>query len=506
MSNKNATNSPSHPFAALCLTALAIAFLVVVSGLVDLAAAQQRTTRVQVNRLAQQGKQDAATAMFQGGRDLITEQQWAKAEEKFQQYTTSFPNEKNIDAALYWLAYSEYQLAKFDECKDSLNRLLNDYQNSAWKEDARTLQAQLPARYRVITPRKATRAGAGVGVGSGEGVWVAAPGKPPIAAVPMAVEAQAQALEKQARAYALLDRDDFGPAGDDNDPCEFKIVVLQALFQSDVQRGISVASEWLNQGSTQTVRCKGAALSLLARNGGKAVTPVILGVAQRESDLKLRSRAIAALGASSDETVVDPLRDFALNSQENNVVEAALYALGQHSSPRAITVLGEIAMSSNKPTSIRRTAIASIATRPGEPSVDTLLKIYDSDQTLDIRKATIAGLGHRKSERAGNKLLEIARSSDNVELRKTAISAIATRGGEKSLDTLLNLYDSEKNEELKDRIINAVGGMNDTRVTEKLIQIARDPQAPIERRKRAIGWLSRSKDPKVASFLEGLLK
>src|SRR5262245_32427626 len=98
MSNKNATNSPSHPFAALCLTALAIAFLVVVSGLVDLAAAQQRTTRVQVNRLAQQGKQDAATAMFQGGRDLITEQQWAKAEEKFQQYTTSFPNEKNIDA------------------------------------------------------------------------------------------------------------------------------------------------------------------------------------------------------------------------------------------------------------------------------------------------------------------------------------------------------------------------------------------------------------------------
>ena len=48
--------------------------------------------------------------------------------------------------------------------------------------------------------------------------------------------------------------------------------------------------------------------------------------------------------------------------------------------------------------------------------------------------------------------------------------------------------------------------MNDTRVTRKLIEIAKNPQSPIERRKRAIGWLSRSKDPEVTKFLEDLLK
>jgi HEAT repeat protein len=503
MSNKNTTNSPRRSLAAPGFAALTIALLVLAPALNDQAAAQQRTPRVAVNRLsAQQGKQDAASSMFQGGRDLITEQQWAKAEEKFQQYTSTYPNEKNMDAALYWLAYSEYQLAKYEQCKGSLTRLLKDYQNSSWKDDAKSLWAQLPMRYVV---RAGNAAGVGVGIGqSGDGNPMPPPGRPftiatPVPAAPIA-EAQAQVYR------AMIDRDDFERSGDDNDPCEFKIVVLQALFQSDVQRGISVASEWLTPGSTQTVRCKGAALSLLARNGGKAVTPVILNVAQHESDLKLRSRAISALGASSDETVVDPLRDFALNSQENTVIEAAMYALGQHSSPRAITVLGEIAMSTNKPTSLRRQAINSISTRPGEPSVDALLKIYDSDQLLDIRKSVIAGLGHRKSERAGAKLLEIAHNADNIELRKAAISAIATRSGEKSLDTLLSLYDSEKNEELKDRIISAIGGINDTRVTDKLIQIVRDPQAPIERRKRAIGWLSRSKDPKVAKVLEELLK
>ena len=167
---------------------------------------------------------------------------------------------------------------------------------------------------------------------------------------------------------------------DDDDPCEFKIVVLQALFQTDLQRGIMAATEWLKPGSTQTVRCKGAALTLLGRNGGKSVTPVILGVARSEPDLKLRARAISALGATNDDSVVDSLRDFALNSQENDIVEASLYALSRHTGERAITVLSDIAHATARQSPQRKLAISSIATRPGEPAVDALFRIYDADQ------------------------------------------------------------------------------------------------------------------------------
>ena len=467
----------------------------------------QRPARIPMNRLVQQDSNKDASSLFQSGRDLITEQQWSKAEEQFRKYSVSYPAEKNVDAALYWTAYAQFQMSKYDQCKSTLTRLMNSYQTSSWKEDARTLYAQLPGAYVAVGAGQGQGEGTGVGEGVGYGVGTT-----------VAPAARAVAVEKikpmKGTPYAVVapqiawsyKMDDDGEKVADDDPCEFKIVVLQALFQSDVQRGISAATDWLGQGSTQTVRCKSAALTLLARNGGKAVTPVILGVAQREADLKLRTRAISALGMTGDETVIDPLRDFALNSQETSVSEAALYSLGQHSSPRAITVLGEIAMSANRPTGLRKLAIASIASRPGDPAVDTLLKIYEADQSIEIRKQTIAGFAHRKSERAGAKMLEIARSSDNMELRKAAISGIATRSGEKSLDTLLSLYDSEKNEELKDRIINAVAGINDTRVTKKLIEIARNPQSPIDRRRRAIGWLSRSKDPEVTKFLEELLK
>ena len=119
----------------------------------------------------------------------------------------------------------------------------------------------------------------------------------------------------------------------------------------------------------------------------------------------------------------------------------------------------------------------------------------------------------------------------------TTISAISRRGGDKAIEFLLSLYDTEKNEEVRDQIMSALGygsnvyvstpvvvgqgrqpgqgigygvgsssRMNDQRVIRKLIEIARDQKAPMERRKRAIGWLSRSKDPEVLKFLEDLLK
>lgn len=482
-----------------------------------------------------QSSTNTATSVFRSARDFITDGEWAKAQEKFNEYVNSYPSEKNIDAALYWLAYAQQRLGKYDQCRVTIERLLEKYPNSTWKDDARVLLAQVPiyAQNYAATVAASDELLAKLKVEAAalpKGAYVVEPGGQ-LAPVALPPGQSVPGVATTVLAPGALDN-----SADDDDPCEFKIVVLQALFQTDLQRGIMAATEWLKPGSTQTVRCKGAALTLLGRNGGKAVTPVILGVARNEPDLKLRARAISALGATNDDTVVDALRDFALNSPENDIVEASLYALSKHTGERAIVVLSDIAIS-GKTTPQRRMAISSIATRPGEPAVDALLRIYDADQTVEIRRTVIAGFGNRKSERAGAKLFDIARGSDTIELRKAAISAISRRGGDKTIEFLLSLYDTEKNEELRDQIMSALGygsnvyvaapairgsgqgigigegigyssgsRMSDQRVIRKLIEIARDQKAPMERRKRAIGWLSRSKDPEVLKFLEDLLK
>jgi len=293
----------------------------------------------------------------------------------------------------------------------------------------------------------------------------------------------------------------------DDDPCEFKIVVLQSLTESDPQRGVAAATDWLKPNSGQTPPCRRAALGVIARHAGKAGLPTLLGVAENDPDVNVRARAISYLGNTNDDSVIDPLLKFALNSTQNQIAEAAMYALGQHTSPRAATALSEVALSATRPIGSRKAAITGISRRPGEPAVDALLSIYDKSTDVEIRKAVISGFGNRKSERAGAKLLEIAGSSDNIDLRKAAISAIGHRGGEGAIDNLMKLYDRETNEEIKSQIINSFAYTNDPKVTHKLIEIARNPQTPMERRRRIVMILGgRSKDPEVIKYFEDLLK
>src|SRR6185369_5060334 len=82
--------------------------------------------------------------VFRSARDLITDGDWARAQQKFSDYVAAYPNEKNIEAALYWLAYTQEKLAKYDQCRATIDQLLQKYPNTTWKEDARLLMAQLP--------------------------------------------------------------------------------------------------------------------------------------------------------------------------------------------------------------------------------------------------------------------------------------------------------------------------------------------------------------------------
>src|SRR5437764_15163846 len=84
--------------------------------------AQELSAHAKANKFAQQGTNNSANATFSSGRDLIDDAQWAKAEQKFSQYITNYPNEKNLDAAFYWMAYSQYKLSRYGDSQVSIAR------------------------------------------------------------------------------------------------------------------------------------------------------------------------------------------------------------------------------------------------------------------------------------------------------------------------------------------------------------------------------------------------
>ena len=116
--------------------------LVLLFGTIGVTAGQQRAGRGSANQLAQQSNTDAAATLFRSGRDLITDQEWAKAQAKFDQLVSAYPDDKNIDAALYWTAYAQNKLSQIDQCRQTIKQLLEKYPNTTWKADAKLLLAQ----------------------------------------------------------------------------------------------------------------------------------------------------------------------------------------------------------------------------------------------------------------------------------------------------------------------------------------------------------------------------
>jgi HEAT repeat protein len=403
-----------------------------------------------LSRLVQSsaGASDAALKAFTEGRDLVAEEKWAGAASRFSRFIADYPSDKNVDAAYYWLAFAYKKQNKFREADNALGRLITSYPNSSWAKEGRKLRVEMAA-----------------------------------------------ALDPQIAENAAKEAD-----------IEIKIIALQSICQSEQQRCTSLVGDVLKSGSRAPLGLKEASITLLGRYGGSDALPLLIQMSRSEPDEKLRVKAIAALGRYEDESVLEPLREQAMRNQfaDYDPVDTALHALAQHDSPRAVQIMGQVAVSSPN-IEARKHAVYLLAQRKGEEVVDELFRIYDADQNIELRKKVLEGLGNRKSPRAIARLADIARSGAAVELRAQAIRAIPHRNDEQDLDILLPLYDAERDDELKDFILEAIGQYQNRRASQKLMEIVRS-NAPVERRKKAIQNLSRSKDPEVLRFLEDILR
>src|SRR5215510_15213072 len=62
---------------------------------------------------------DAATKVFSEARNLIKDGEWAKAEQSFKSFINDYPQDKDIAAATYWLAFALKQQKKFQDADNT---------------------------------------------------------------------------------------------------------------------------------------------------------------------------------------------------------------------------------------------------------------------------------------------------------------------------------------------------------------------------------------------------
>ncbi|HSE16737.1 MAG TPA: HEAT repeat domain-containing protein [Pyrinomonadaceae bacterium] len=416
------------------LALLAVAAVVAVFSIHTRTQAQDL---VKLNRFVQTKANTASMQIFREGRDFIEAQNWQRAAEKFNDFITAYPKDRDLDAALYWYGYALQKQNRKDEAATALLTVVKRFPNSSWRQEAQALL--------VVLGRKAE------------------------------VE---QALER--------------------DNCEIKILALQSLFQADQERAIGIVTEALRAAPNQCTGFQAAAVSMLGSHGGPRVVPILLDIARSNPDQRLRLTAIKRLGEQHSEQVTDELIKIYDADRAKEIRGQILRAFVESRTPRGSAKVMEIARGGDD-IAARQYAIRYIGEMKDAASLEELIRIYDADKTREIRAQIVRALAERDDARARAKLFEIARQGETPELRLEAIRRLADRG-RVSLDELLQLYSSETNTQIRQGLLRAFANSNDPRARAKLFEIARGTDA-IELRTYAVRQLGEKDDEQTVDQL-----
>src|SRR5499426_1943687 len=439
----------------LLLGGLTLLLTLVAGGLLG-AGAGRRSTGASAQELGKLNQfiqnsnaKDDAMKIFRQGRDQIEEENWSRAEASFNSFVAAYPKHKDIDAALYWMAFALKKQGKYTEADRQLEKLIREHPRSNWLDDARAMRVEIAGQ-----------------------------------------TGNRQVVERE------LDKDDQ----------EIKAIALQSLFQSNPDRAAAFVADLLKPGSAADRRLKENAIDLLGQHIGPRTTPMLMELARDQTDPKTRKKAIFWLGQSGDERAVDLLKEVAMQANDTEAdteaAKAALFALSQHSSPRAYELLVELARGASS-TELRRDAIFMIGQRGQEAAVDDLTKIYEAERDVELKKQVLFSLSQHHSQRARAKLSEIARSGGDVELRKQAIFGLSQHSDEASVEELVKIYDADSNTEIRKQVLFALTQTNSPRARAKLLDVARAAD-DIEMRKQAIFWLGQQDEGQAVDFLSQL--
>jgi HEAT repeat protein len=339
-----------RPHIRFGLALLAVATVVTVAYGQDIA---------KLNRFVQAKGNTASMQIFREGRDFIEAQNWQKAAEKFNDFITAYPKNKDLDAALYWYGYALQKQDRKEEAAVPLLRLINSFPSSTWRREADALL--------VVLGRKAD-----------------------------------------------VDK------GLERDNCEIKMLALQSLFQADQERAIGIAVEALRANPGQCQGFQAAAVSMLGSHGGARAVPILLEIARSSPDQKLRLTAIKRLGDQHTDQVIDDLIKIYDADKTKEIRAQILRALVESRSARGTAKVMEIARQDDS-VELRAYAIRQLGEKDDEQTVSQLVAMYDSEQNMQLKVLLIRAFGDSKQKSAVRKLMTIARNDQSVELRKVAV-------------------------------------------------------------------------------------
>jgi len=201
---------------------------------------------------------------------------------------------------------------------------------------------------------------------------------------------------------------------------------------------------------------------------------------------------------------VDMLQEILQKETSDEVLDKAVFALSQHRTARAATILRDLASREGASLKRREQAIVWLGQQRNGENAELLKNLYKRVNEEELKEKIIFSISQNRGSDGGKWLMDVALDAkEPIEMRKKALFWVGQNRGA-SMDELAALYSRLVDREMKEQLIFVYSQRREPTAVDKLMDIARNEKDK-ELRKKALFWLGQSRDPRVLKFMEDLI-
>ena len=431
---------------------------------VGLAATPPLATRVHaVGSPSSERQEDPSTRLYREAREMLNAERYRDAAERFERLRSSYANSPYVPDTFYWQAFALYREGGAGNLRTAAELLRTQGQRH---------------------PDAATRADA--------------------QQLLVGIEAQL-AQRGDAQAAATIAQQAAGPCNENQD---VRAAALSALMNMNATQAVPILQEVLRSRDACSVELRRQAVFLVAQKLTDESVDILLDLAHRDPDpdAEVREQAVFWLHQVRTPEALDALRSILEESTDQELQEAALFAISQRSGDAgAMEVLRGYAERRDVSAELRENAIFWIGQSTGAGGAAYLMDLYQRLDTEELKESAIFGIAQSSTPEARAWLLERAMDAQEpMELRENALFW-AGQAGAIDAEALGGIYRNVTDTEMKEQAIFVASQAGTPEMVDLLMEIARTEQ-DAELREDAIFWLGQSDDPRVPQFLLGLIR
>jgi HEAT repeat protein len=324
---------------------------------------------------------------------------------------------------------------------------------------------------------------------------------PAVPSVPVAAAAPASPRPGRAPKPARAPRPSRHDECDNED--DTKAIALNALLQMDAERAVPILEKVLARRDSASTCLRRRAMFLISQKQTGRTEDILLNAARTDPDAEVRQQAVFWLSQVNSDKAIAALESVLSRADDPEMQEKALFALSQQQSPRASAILRAFAERESAPAELRGRAIFWMGQKGGDNSA-YLRTLYGKVRDAELREQILFSVSQAGGQANGDWLLGIAKNGQEpMELRKRALFWAGQ--GSASIGELVRLYDGITDREMREQLVFVYSQRNEREAMDKMIDIARrDPDQEI--RKRALFWISQSKDPRATQLIQDILE